>query len=239
MHADPIPPARRSLTSLIVGRTGQPGRVALACALTGAVLAGGVLVAGASIAGRVSGSSLVPLAGLFLVAGGFVGFMHGAALGLVGRVSDLHWSDAFRSIGFGALLAVPSMALAGLTALWIALTPVAVTEGLRDPMWIFVIGGWLAGTALFVWATAEVFAAAANALVHWPHRRLGTPLVAGTFLVLLVAFVLTQPEIWFTDIEVNTLGAVLLALGATVWIGLPLEVLVLRLVQGPSPSGSG
>lgn len=224
-------PSGPPLVRYLMGPLGQPGRVALSCGLTGAVVLGGVAVALLVLLSRVSASSVVPLVGVFSVLGAFVAFMHGAALGLIGRDGDVHWSEAFESIGVAAVLCVPLMIFAGLVALWIAFTPVALSLGLADPIWIFVLGGWVCGLLLFAWATSEVFGAAAHAITHWPDRRLGTPLVASTFLILLVAFVLTRPEIWFTDLEVNTAGAVVLAVVATVWIGLPVEVLALRLMH--------
>jgi len=211
-----------------VGESCQPGRVALSCGLTGGIIAGGVFVASLTLLGRVSASAILPLTGIFLLAGGVVGFFHGAALGLIGRGGEVRARDAFRSIGFAALLSVPCFIFAALTAVWISFTTVAWSLGV-DPIWLFVLAGWVAGAGVAAWCTWEVFAAAANALEHWPDRRLGTPLVAATFIVLQVSFWMTRPEIWWTDIEVTGLGAVILALGATVWIGLPIEVLALRL----------
>jgi len=216
------------LRRLVIGETGQPGRVALSCGLTGAVIAGGVFVAALALLGQVSSSALLPLTGIFLVAGGLVGFFHGAALGLIGRGSDVRARDAFKSIGFAALLSIPCLVFAALTAVWISFTAVAWQLG-ADAIWLFVLAGWVAGGGIAAWCTWEVFSAAANALEHWPDRRLGTPLVAATFVVLQISFWVTRPEIWWTDVEVTGLGAVILAVGATLWIGLPIEVLTLRL----------
>jgi hypothetical protein len=91
--------------------------------------------------------------------------------------------------------------------------------------------GWLVFLALGAWATVEGLEGLRGAMIRWPERRPGVPLVLTVFVTLLALFVWRRPEIWFTDLRVSALGAAFLALGATVWIALPVVVFVLHFLH--------
>jgi hypothetical protein len=48
---------------------------------------------------------------------------------------------------------------------------------------------------------------------------------------LVIVFLWQRPEIWFTDLRVSAVGAIILAFGATVWIALPVLVLALHFLH--------
>jgi len=51
------------------------------------------------------------------------------------------------------------------------------------------------------------------------------------FAVLATAFVTVRPQIWWTDVRVAGVGALILAFGATVWIALPVVIAGLGLMH--------
>ena len=81
---------------------------------------------------------------------------------------------------------------------------------------------WAIGSGPWGWRGAR------RAFARWPERRLGALILAGILAILAVGFVLEQPALWGTDVQVKGLGALILALGATVWIALPVVLAVLH-----------
>lgn len=189
-----------------------------------------VLVAAAVLSGSPAAASDPVAASLFFVAGVVGGFVHGALVGVAGRPAGVPLATAIRGIEFAVFATIPVGAVAWGAALWISMTATSIASG-RPILVAATAVGWLVLLASLAWAAVEGAAGLHCAMVRWPERRPGVPLVLLVFVTLLIAFILWQPEIWFTDLRVSPLGAAFLALGATVWIALPLVVFVLHFLH--------
>ena len=204
-----------------------PGRVALAWTLAGGVTAGGLLVASVTLSGNLS-SGLAPTGTtLLFVLGALAGLFHGGVLGYLARDLDRPRGESLRSLIHGtgaALLAAP---FAWLFTFGIAFTDAALAQGELSSI-LVVAFAWLAGGALCLWAAREGFIALRRAFLRWPERRYGSLITAGVLAILTLEFLTERPEIWGTDLQVRGLGAVILALGATLWIALPTVLAVLQ-----------
>lgn len=217
---------------------GRAGRTAVLGAVAGGVALGGFAVAGMSLGGRISGSGLLLSATALFLVGAVLGFVHGGVLGFFGREDGVDGHIAVRSLAKAALYAIPALAVAWVVAGWIALTVVARFTGEIAPM-VGVGLGWLAGGALVAWAASTGWQALRKAYARWPSARAGTFLVAATFAALMVVFQADHPEVWWLDVELNAVGAVLAASAATLWIVGPLVTLALRALRtlpDPRPS---
>lgn len=209
---------------------GLAGRVAVLWATAGGIALGGFAVAGMSLGGRISGSGLLLSAtGLFLV-GAVLGYLHGSVLGFLGREPETDPATAARGLAKGALYAIPSLAVGWLVAGWIALTVVARFTGEIAPM-AGVAVGWLAGAAVVAWAGQEGWRALRLAYRRWEAPRVGTFLVGATFASLLVVFQADHPELFWLDVELNAVGAVLAAAALTIWVVGPVVTLALRALR--------
>jgi hypothetical protein len=195
--------------------------------MAGGVGFGGFFVALLLLMGQVSATFAPQLTAIFFVGGAAAGLVHGALLGYVGRESCRS-----RATTVAALVAGLPWVLPALMASWVVATWITLISALSSaPGALRVAGvalGWLAGAAMCAWAGMEGLGALRRAYTRWPEYRVGTLITGGVFVALAVIFVTERPELWFTDVRVTGIGAVILALGATVWIGLPATVLVLR-----------
>lgn len=200
----------------------------VAWTMAGGILLGGVYVAFLTATNRMSAAGGIPVMSLFFGAGALLGFIHGALLGFLGRPQELDRADALKGLALGILGSVPGLGLAWVLTLWIGITVVAPSRVLSTAG---IVAGWLGGGATCLWAVQMGWHAVRNLADHWADARLGGSLLAGTFLLLSAAFAVIQPEIWWTNVRVTRVGAVLLALGATVWIGGPLVILGLTLLE--------
>jgi len=66
---------------------------------------------------------------------------------------------------------------------------------------------------------------------RWPDLRIASIVISVVFAVLATVFVTSHPQIWWTDVRVTGAGALILALGATIWIALPVVVAGLSLMH--------
>ncbi len=214
----------------VMGDEGLAGRLALSWSLAGGLSMVAVLVAATSLSGAPTSAADPVAATLFFVAGVVGGFVHGALVGVAGRPEGVPLTAAIRGIEFAAFAALPLGAVAWGAALWISMTATSMSSG-RPTLLAATAVGWLILVGSLAWAAAEGVAGLRCAMIRWPERRPGVPLVLLVFATLLVAFILWQPEIWFTDLRVSRLGAAFLALGATVWIALPIVVFVLHFLH--------
>lgn len=214
----------------------NPGFVAwmvVAWSMAGGILLGGVYVAFLTSTSRMSTVGQIPVMTLFFATGSLLGLLHGSILGYLGRPRDVDRATALRGLALGALGAVPGLAVAWVLTLWIGITGASrATRGLLPVVGIAL--GWVGGAAICYLAVRQGWQAARATLERWADARLGGSLLAGAFLLLSAAFLVVKPEIWFTEVRVTRAGAVLLALGATVWIGGPLVVLTLKLLRNRS-----
>ena len=186
------------------------------------------MVATELLRGHTSASMVPTMATVMFVLGGSAGFVHGALLGVLGRPAGWGFRRAVGSLGRAALVAIPALALAWLIALWISLTATAMALG-RTTMLVIVVVGWVAGAGICLGALVQGAEGFRNAYERWPEGRYGMPLVILAFGILLTGFVIVRPEFWWTDVHATGLWAVVLAAGVTVWVGLPVVVLALRL----------
>lgn len=212
------------------GDAGIAGRLALSWSLAGGLTMEVVLVVAAFLSGTPDAPSLPFTATVFFLIGAAGGFFHGGLVGVAGRAAHVTRGQALRAVGTAALFAIPLLLMGWVAALWISMTSVALTvRGLG--MIFMVVLGWIGCLLACSWGLVEARTGLAYAMRRWPERRPGGPLVVITFAVLLVTFVWYRPEIWFTDLQVSAVGALVLALGATVWIALPVTVFVLHFLH--------
>lgn len=207
-----------------------PGRVVVASTMAGGVFFGGIIVAASTWLDQLVATSVTTIAPIMFAIGTILGAGHGALLGYVGRPSGMDRPATIRSLLGGVLLAVPGVLVSLSTAMGIAVSRWSLTSG-RPLVLLAVFMTWLVGIAISLWCTIEVGRVLANALQRWPDRRQGVPLALLTFILLAVVFVMLRPEIWFTDLRVSTGGAVLMALGLTLWVAVPVEVALLHMAH--------
>ncbi|MDT8340955.1 MAG: hypothetical protein RQ751_05535 [Longimicrobiales bacterium] len=189
-----------------------------------------VLVAAAYSSGSPDAASLPFTATMFFLAGAGGGLLHGVLVGAAGRPPGITLAQAIRAIEAGAVWAIPALIVAWIAALWVSMTSIALE--LRRPSMLFCVAlGWMVVVASGAWALAEARRGIGHAMERWPERRPGGFLVAVTFVVLPAAFVWRRPEIWFTDLRVSAVGAVILAMGATIWLAVPVLILVLHFLH--------
>lgn len=209
---------------------GLPGWITVTWTAAGAFLMGGFLVAAMTLMGRMSGSSLLLTAsGLFLV-GGLLGFVHGALLGFFGRPAGTTERQAVSGILLGAMYSLPVLTIGLVVSGWISMTVVSLYAGNVIALGLTAVA-WLAGAAIVFGAGTNGVRGLQNAYARWPERRLGSLLVAASFAALLVTFVADRPVLWGIQLRVTEVGAVLLALFATIWLAGPIVTLALRAIQ--------
>jgi len=212
------------------GGGGLAGRIALSWSLAGGLSMEAILVAATVLSGSGDAAADPVTVTLFFLVGAVGGFVHGALVGVAGRPPEVELATALRGIEAAAVTAVLLGVGAWGAALWISMTPTAVAGG--RPGFVAATGmGWLIFLGVAAWAAVEGLAGLRGVMVRWPERRPGVALVLTVFVTLLALFVWRRPEIWFTDLRVSALGAAFLALGATIWIALPVVVFVLHFLH--------
>jgi hypothetical protein len=213
-------------------RPGLPGRVLAASTMAGGIFFGGILVAASTWFDQLVAASVIVISPVMFAGGTVLGAIHGGVLGYVGRPASMPSGAATGSLFSGAIWVIPGVLLSLATALGIAASRWSMIS--TQPL---VVAGafltWLVGVGISVWCTIEVSQVLSNALSRWPERRPGVPLALIIFVVLVSAFVIVRPEIWFTDLRVSPAGAVVLALGLTLWVAVPVEVVLLHFVHRP------
>lgn len=215
------------LHSIELTHLGLSGRLLLSWTMAGAVAAGGFFLGGTIL--LRSGPDSLPMFSVLLltVLGAALGLLHAVLLAMVGRPADVTPAQSVRRLAAGAVWAIPGLAAAGIVALWIAIGPQALT-GTMTPGMLLAVPATVVGIAICLWAAIEGWGALRNALGRWPERRTGIPVIAAIFTVAVAAFVLWRPEVWWTDLRVTTVGAVLLAAGVTIWVAIPVTWLTLH-----------
>lgn len=208
--------------------TGLPGRVQLAWTMAGGVLAGGLLMVLATVTHTMNSGLALYSTSVFFLLGAVLGLVHGLALAVVGRPLRATWTETVSSLGLATLAVVPGVLLAWVTALFISMTPLSLSLG-RPLLWVAVAGGWTVGLSICAWAALEGYRAFQNALVRWPEARTGGPLITGVFVAVLVLCLKTDPQI--LRIRISGWSSIVLAVGLTIWVGLPLVVLAIHLFK--------
>jgi len=194
----------------------------------GGICLGGILVGILTVTGVFTpGFQLLAAPVLFLL-GGVLGGIHGGILAVVGRPRELGRGDAVRKALWAALVAIPALFPAWIVTAGISLSAALMKEWHLS--WaILSLGGWLLGLGVCGWAAREGWHALRRAYARWPESRAGSVLTAIILVVACVASVRIRPEVWGTDLRLNGVGAVILALAVTFWIGFPVVWVALRL----------
>jgi hypothetical protein len=95
---------------------------------------------------------------------------------------------------------------------------------------------WLVGLGLVALAAENGWNALRQAYAGWSNARVATLIVAALFGGLLAVFLAEQPQIWGLELRVTPVGAVLLALAATLWLAGPMVTVSLGLLDRlPTP----
>jgi len=223
-------PSTLRVPGLFLGQDGSCARVVVSWTVGGAIALGGVLVGSLTVAGLVApGLQLLAAPVLFLL-GAFLGGVHGSILAVVGRPRPLGRGDAVRRVLWGILVSVPALLPAWIVTACISLSAALVTEWHLS--WgILSLGGWLIGLSVCAWGSREGWLALRRAYARWPESRAGSVLTAVILVAACTASLRMQPELLGTGLKLNGVGALILALAATLWVGFPLVWLTLRLVH--------
>jgi hypothetical protein len=210
------------------GRQGSCARVAFTWTVAGGIACGGILVGTLTLTGAVpSGFQLLAAPVLFLV-GVFLGLVHGIILGTVGRPPGITRGGAIGRGLVGGLAALPAV-LAG----WVVTAGISLTAALVEEFTvrIFVMAAiaWIIGLAFCTWAGLEGLSALRRAVERWPESRAGSILTAAILVVSTVVLLRYPPDIILdSGLRLNGVGAFALACAVTLWLGLPLVIVVLR-----------
>ncbi|UCC26952.1 MAG: hypothetical protein JSU98_07550 [Gemmatimonadales bacterium] len=212
------------------GPEGLAGRLALSWSIAGGLSMVAMLVLAAFLSGSPESAYVPFTVSVYFLVGAAGGFIHGALVGAAGRPPSVSISAAVRGLEAAGLWAIPGLAAAWVAGLWVSMTGMAASEA-APPLIATIVGGWLILAVAAGWALAEAAEGLRYAMQRWPERRPGRVLVLLTFATLLIVFLWQRPEIWFTDLRVSAVGAIILAFGATVWIALPVLVLALHFLH--------
>jgi hypothetical protein len=202
---------------------GLPGWTVLTWSVAGGIVMGGLLVVVLQATNVVDPLEAGTLAEFLFVFGAALGAIHGAVLGVVGRPEGSSLGRSLRSEGLALLLMIPVLIASRELAHSVAETAAAQALGglggvLTSSM------AWGLSAAICAIAAYKGLVALVNACRRWPDWKVGTCLATLVMAVLAVVFLRTQPELWGTEITVSGASAVVLALGATLWLALPLIV---------------
>lgn len=214
-----------ALAGFLTSVTRRPCRIVLSWGMAGGLVAGGFLVAATTLARRESGSQLQSMVVLLFGLGAAAGMAHGALLAYLARAAARSRADVIRDLVRSLTWSAVGLMVSGVAALWISLTA-AVATGPNSRL-IPTLGislAWIYGIAICGWAAWEGVQGLRAAYARWPYSRSISILVSVAFAALLTSFFVLRPEIWFTDLRVNGIGAILLAFGAAVWIALPVTI---------------
>ena len=217
-------------TGTVPRSIGLHGRVAVLSAMAGGVSVGGILVGAMTLSGRLSGNAIFATATALFIVGAFLGLMHGAVLGYLGRPAGVTPRRARGDLGRAALYAIPGLSVAWLASIWVAMTIVAFYTTRTGPI-VGAAVGWVGAGIILAVAGVQALRALKNAYARWPERRAGTLLAGASFAALLMTFLADRPEIWGVRLRLTEVGAVLLAAFLTIWVAGPVVTVALRLAR--------
>ncbi|HUG39240.1 MAG TPA: hypothetical protein VMM12_02085 [Longimicrobiales bacterium] len=216
--------ARRGrLNALAPSELGLVGQVTTSWGLAGGMLAA-LVVTAHMVTDRLSASLGFLTITLFYVGGSLIAFLHGAILAYLGRPAGVSRHDALQRLALGAAYAVPLMVAGWGISLAVALSAVALRSG-RPGLLLLSSIGWLITLTALAWAWLETRTALQNLYRRWPAGHAILVVLALAFLALLPVFLTVRPAIWLLGVRPTGTAAILMALGATLWIGGPLAVL--------------
>ncbi len=209
---------------------GLTGRVAVSWAVAGGILLGGFMVALLTLTGRMNANGLLISSTLLFTLGGLAGFIHGGALGYLGRGPESTRKQALAALALAALYTIPFMAAGWVATGWIAMTIMALYTKTLTAYTGMVIG-WVAGAVGVAAAVMLGWRALRQAYARWPDAAIGTGLVAASFAGLLVNFLAVRPTLWGIGVQVTDVGAVVAAALISIWIVGPAVTLALVVVR--------
>lgn len=217
----------RTIRTALIGRAARSTRVVVSWTVAGGVTGGGLLVGIAALGTPEAARGLLPLSPVLFIVGALGGLIHGSLLGYVGRPDGADTSTTLAAILSGVILAIPALTVAWVATAWISLTFVVVTLHAWSTT-LLAAAGWAVGVTACCWAAVEGWEAFCSAFCRWPESRPGAWLLVVAAALFGVLFVGYHPEIWLTDFRVTGAAAVILSLVATVWIALPIIVVLLH-----------
>ncbi len=210
------------------GLQGSCARVAFTWTVAGGIAGGGVLVGILTLTGAVaSGFQLLAAPVLFLV-GVALGLVHGCILGIVGRPVGVARGGALGRCLLGSVVALPAV-LAG----WVVTAGISLSAALVEEFSfriLFLTGvAWIFGLAFCTWAGLEGLTALRRAVERWPESKAGSILTGVILVISTVVLVRYPPDIILeSGLRLNGVGAFVLACALTLWLGLPLVIVVLH-----------
>ncbi len=193
-----------------------PAAVTIAWSLVGGMLFGGAAVVLMLVTDRLSGHLMLTASATLFAIGALVGLVHGVALGIFGRPENTTVRQAWAAMVHGLLYLVPALLLGWLVAGWVAAMPMALSGHRVIATGISALA-WIAMIVTVYFAGSIGLQAARLAYARWPHRAVGTVLVAATLVALVASFLVEPPTLWLTHTRLTTEGAMILALVATFW----------------------
>ena len=207
-----------------------PAAVAISWSLAGGMLFGGAAVVLMLVTDRLSGHLMLTASATLFALGALMGLAHGVALGVFGRPAGTTVGEAWAAMVHGLLYLVPSLLLGWLIAGWVAAMPMALSGKHLIATAISALA-WLVMVVTVYFAGSIGVRAAGLAFRRWPHRVVGTALVATTLVALVARFLVQPPTIWLVGTRLTTEGAMLLAVASAVWFYGPVITVGLWLVK--------
>ncbi len=209
---------------------GLTGRVALSWAVAGGIVTGGFLVAVLTLAEKMSANGLLITSTVLFTLGGLAGFIHGGALGYLGRGPETTRKEALAALSLALLYTIPLMAAAWVATGWIAMTVMTLyTHTVLG--YIGMMIGWGAGLAVLATAIVLGWQALRRAYARWSDAPVGTVLVAASFGGLVVNLVASRPTLWGLGVQVTEVGAIILSALIALWVVGPLVTVALAIVR--------
>ena len=214
---------------LYPSQLGLVGQLATAWGVAGGLVAALVVTAHV-LAGQLSSGFGFLTTTIFFLAGGFIGFLHGAVLAYLGRPAEVDRKTALRRLALASVYALPATILGWSVAMLLSLSAAAYLTGRGGALAASVVG-WLATVAVLVWAGVETRGAVANLCRRWPGAGAVLVVLVLAFLAVLPVFLVTRPEIWVVGVRPSATAATFMAGAATLWIGGPLATLGLLAIR--------
>lgn len=234
MSADPGLPAAggSGIDPFVDALRRLPGRIVVSWAMGGGMVAGGFLVAVMTLANRMSSSGILQLSLLLFGLGAGAGIAHGGLLAYLSRDPARTRTQVLGVLVRSLLWVIPGLATSWAAAFWISLTAgVLRSSAFGAVALVGILLAWLFGLTVCGWAVWEGLRGLLAAWRRWPDLRIASLVISVVFAALATAFVTWSPRIWWTDVRMTGVGALVIALGATIWIALPVVIAGLAMLH--------
>lgn len=227
MSASRASEASSSLRDCPRSGVARSARLLVAFSAAGGVVSGGFLVGVTALDAPQMARALLPLTPHLFVIGAAGGALHGCVLAVLGRDAETSSVCAARGVLMGILLAIPALAVAWVATAWISLTSAVIAL----PSWsrgFLVLLAWAIGAGACSWAAVDGWQAARSAFARWPESRPGALLVVGIGIILAVSLPGWRPQFLGIESRITGVGSVILSQILTLWVALPLVVVLLH-----------